>query len=454
MNDIVNLMKEKQTKIYAQLIDMDILKTNIQVLSGVISDLNENDISNVNIQFLEDKLRIVFPLKEAMTYYEIISMTVVLLRKCQKCSKIDEDFIKKYQEIFTKIKNDLVNELNKMSKQVTLINEEKLHKAYDELTKLMMVFENGGICSKDYLLKIYDFLLELGFSKIDIIYCLEQLNSNESHKKTETSSVLNVLKDEYKVIGIEEDLDYDRMAKIKSIRAYFKGEFSFSSFEEIVEKIKAFMKDNDELVIKNTLSFLLNDVKDQMDDLKECLIDKDFYFDDDALTEIVHNYYDLVKKYEFIKNMLKTDDKKETVSKRKVAYLMTQRESYLERDLKSIDSEYLGNIMDLLNSLINRDPLIVEMNFVKYDKSIHKIKYDKRSKIRIIGKVLDNGLLIILGCFIKNSQSADNEYDRICERDKCFSPHANKSNVSLGYDEVYERVVKYVDDNKRKGTRK
>lgn len=433
---------------------------NISTLNVLYEEIvkNANDINKIienkeNILIILDMIdkNIEFALSKKLIVIEQyrqrkLTNTIEYTNAVNYVNKIFDQMIKKNEELKSKIKE--------MSIKIS-DNKDKIK---------LFKFTLKKIKYKQYIpykiVKFLDsFFEEKGIPKIDQIKFLEIINIynrniyEKIHHYTQSykNEVLDMLSFGFEIIE-DDSLDYNQNIAKKVDLHYsllnYQNDYK-QYFEEIRKKIS---NEND---LKLFYIIMIRKLQEQILENIALIKDKDFYVDLDTKKEIITEFKRLTSLYikfrnEYFNIISKDDDIVET-SDIKVIFAQDQSgKTYFLKDLKNINNECLGKMLELITSLINSTLTNKNIEgFVSQYKDFRKLKNDQ---IRIVFHPINPKLYCIMGVGIKKDNAGNVLYKTLCGR-KYPTSEIEISKLLDESDKTLEYIEQYVMQNKRKGNR-
>lgn len=433
---------------------------NISTLNVLYEEIvkNANDINKIienkeNILIILDMIdkNIEFALSKKLIVIEQyrqrkLTNTIEYTNAVNYVNKIFDQMIKKNEELKSKIKE--------MSIKIS-DNKDKIK---------LFKFTLKKIKYKQYIpykiVKFLDsFFEEKGIPKIDQIKFLEIINIynrniyEKIHHYTQSykNEVLDMLSFGFEIIE-DDSLDYNQNIAKKVDLHYsllnYQNDYK-QYFEEIRKEIS---NEND---LKLFYIIMIRKLQEQILENIALIKDKDFYVDLDTKKEIITEFKRLTSLYikfrnEYFNIISKDDDIVET-SDIKVIFAQDQSgKTYFLKDLKNINNECLGKMLELITSLINSTLTNKNIEgFVSQYKDFRKLKNDQ---IRIVFHPINPKLYCIMGVGIKKDNAGNVLYKTLCGR-KYPTSEIEISKLLDESDKTLEYIEQYVMQNKRKGNR-
>lgn len=222
--------------------------------------------------------------------------------------------------------------------------------------------------------------------------------------------------------------------------------------KELLNSLSYYPKDVLEYIYKKILIYYQNSMFDTIETLK----DDNCYFDNDIISIIKDDYYELYRRYVIVRDALdelyKIEEVVETVEEEKIEeekihlYYSTNNmdeanKCWFIKDLMDIREESLERILADINEFKKGTS-----NKLKPLKGKHGFSEIKDDQIRIIFKPIGLSQAIIMGVFIKKDTNDRDMFNKLTERSlELTSEEYNK--------EVEEFFTNYIKENSRKGTR-
>ncbi len=365
-----------------------------------------------------------------------------------------------------------VNYVNKIFDQMIKKNEELKSKLKEISIKIsdnkdkikLFKFTLKKIKYKQYIpykiVKFLDsFFEEKGIPKIDQIKFLEIINIynrniyEKIHHYTQSykNEVLDMLSFGFEIIE-DDSLDYNQNIAKKVDLHYSLLNYQ-DDFKQYFEEIKKEISNENDL--KLFYIIMIRKLQEQILENIALIKDKDFYVDLDTKKEIITEFKRLTSLYikfrnEYFNIISKDDDIVET-SDIKVIFAQDQSgKTYFLKDLKNINNECLGKMLELITSLINSTLTNKNIEgFVSQYKDFRKLKNDQ---IRIVFHPINPKLYCIMGVGIKKDNAGNVLYKTLCGR-KYPTSEIEISKLLDESDKTLEYIEQYVMQNKRKGNR-
>lgn len=459
MENISQIVDMLELEIEKDKSDKDELE-NISTLNVLYEEIvkNANDINKIienkeNILIILDMIdkNIEFALSKKLIVIEQyrqrkLTNTIEYTNAVNYVNKIFDQMIKKNEELKSKFKEISI----KISD-----NKDKIK---------LFKFTLKKIKYKQYIpykiVKFLDsFFEEKGIPKIDQIKFLEIINIynrniyEKIHHYTQSykNEVLDMLSFGFEIIE-DDSLDYNQNIAKKVDLHYSLLNYQ-DDFKQYFEEIKKEISNENDL--KLFYIIMIRKLQEQILENIALIKDKDFYVDLDTKKEIINEFKRLTSLYikfrnEYFNIITKDDDIVET-SDIKVIFAQDQSgKTYFLKDLKNINNEYLGKMLELITSLINGTLTNKNIEgFVSQYKDFRKLKNDQ---IRIVFHPINPKLYCIMGVGIKKDNAGNVLYKTLCGR-KYPTSEIEISKLLDESDKTLEYIEQYVMQNKRKGNR-
>lgn len=365
-----------------------------------------------------------------------------------------------------------VNYVNKIFDQMIKKNEELKSKLKEISIKIsdnkdkikLFKFTLKKIKYKQYIpykiVKFLDsFFEEKGIPKIDQIKFLEIINIynrniyEKIHHYTQSykNEVLDMLSFGFEIIE-DDSLDYNQNIAKKVDLHYSLLNYQ-DDFKQYFEEIKKEISNENDL--KLFYIIMIRKLQEQILENIALIKDKDFYVDLDTKKEIITEFKRLTSLYikfrnEYFNIISKDDDIVETSDIKVIFAQDPSGKTYFLKDLKNINNEYLGKMLELITSLINGTLTNKNIEgFVSQYKDFRKLKNDQ---IRILFHPINPKLYCIMGVGIKKDNAGNVLYKTLCGR-KYPTSEIEISKLLDESDKILEYIEQYVMQNKRKGNR-
>ena len=433
---------------------------NISTLNVLYEEIvkNANDINKIienkeNILIILDMIdkNIEFALSKKLIVIEQyrqrkLTNTIEYTNAVNYVNKIFDQMIKKNEELKSKIKE--------MSIKIS-DNKDKIK---------LFKFTLKKIKYKQYIpykiVKFLDsFFEEKGIPKIDQIKFLEIINIynrniyEKIHHYTQSykNEVLDMLSFGFEIIE-DDSLDYNQNIAKKVDLHYSLLNYQ-NDYKQYFEEIKKEISNENDL--KLFYIIMIRKLQEQILENIALIKDKNFYVDLETKKEIITEFKRLTSLYikfrnEYFNIISKDDDIVET-SDIKVIFAQDQSgKTYFLKDLKNINNECLGKMLELITSLINGTLTNKNIEgFVSQYKDFRKLKNDQ---IRIVFHPINPKLYCIMGVGIKKDNAGNVLYKTLCGR-KYPTSEIEISKLLDESDKILEYIEQYVMQNKRKGNR-
>lgn len=433
---------------------------NISTLNVLYEEIvkNANDINKIienkeNILIILDMIdkNIEFALSKKLIVIEQyrqrkLTNTIEYTNAVNYVNKIFDQMIKKNEELKSKIKE--------MSIKIS-DNKDKIK---------LFKFTLKKIKYKQYIpykiVKFLDsFFEEKGIPKIDQIKFLEIINIynrniyEKIHHYTQSykNEVLDMLSFGFEIIE-DDSLDYNQNIAKKVDLHYSLLNYQ-NDYKQYFEEIKKEISNENDL--KLFYIIMIRKLQEQILENIALIKDKDFYVDLDTKKEIITEFKRLTSLYikfrnEYFNIISKDDDIVETSDIKVIFSQDPSGKTYFLKDLKNINNEYLGKMLELITSLINGTLTNKNIEgFVSQYKDFRKLKNDQ---IRILFHPINPKLYCIMGVGIKKDNAGNVLYKTLCGR-KYPTSEIEISKLLDESDKILEYIEQYVMQNKRKGNR-
>lgn len=335
----------------------------------------------------------------------------------------------KYREYITKqdfilIEQFLENKSVPEKDQILIFNQ-------IEFNNFIVKKDNGNISKNSFFdYNTIPFMLNLGFEKFDITYISDKGTRNRVEQ--ESKNIINIL---------ESDID------INSFLEYLPTiESDEYSYEEVL-CILQIVINHFQVELLETVN-LISD-KDNFKNYRN-LIKQEFNNYLNIVTVLQQYYNDEEKKYN--DKFDKIDEKEE---KNHIFYAFRNEDkSYLEYDLESLNPHYLEKVNRLINRLKLGKLSRNEIKCLKSNNVLRKQFELRDDQVRVIFYPLTDNNYIIVGVLTKKKDNDNDGYSKMAFRNKeidistpeKYIKEQEKSKLAE------ERFLKFIEDNKRKGT--
>ena len=300
-----------------------------------------------------------------------------------------------------------------------------------DTSKFIVKKDNGNISKNSFFdYNTIPFMLNLGFEKFDITYISDKGTRNRVEQ--ESKNIINIL---------ESDID------INSFLEYLPTiESDEYSYEEVL-CILQIVINHFQVELLETVN-LISD-KDNFKNYRN-LIKQEFNNYLNIVTVLQQYYNDEEKKYN--DKFDKIDEKEE---KNHIFYAFRNEDkSYLEYDLESLNPHYLEKVNRLINRLKLGELSRGEVKGLKSNNILKKQLELRDDQVRVIFYPLTDNNYIIVGVLTKKKDNDNDGYSKMAFRNKeidistpeKYIKEQEKSKLAE------ERFLKFIEDNKRKGT--
>lgn len=428
LKEVSDLFREKATKYQY---DINSLEKEISFYERLVNDLENKHLSLATQKLLYEKYRLKLTKDNAQIMLETLKTDLFVIKEKSKIVKEKHKLscfavhALSYKQIalpfLIKFINDELRKSNVSEFELIKINEKiKIHNANVKHN------QNNALLGADLHLIIN--MLNQGYEEI------ESVKNKNADKLNAIVEKLNVIIDNDDLASIKDNFNLDEMYG----NVYNNKDFKYIYIE------------------------ILRHIQSKIYELISMLKQEEYYFDVETLKIIKEEYKDFYNKYMFIRERIdavnveiaidesiEPDDDEEPledvsdVDYYKLYYASNSidpTKSYIMRDLDSLREESLEKIWDLLNKFKHKQNLIIRRLGVS---NYIEIKDDQ---IRIVLKPLKGGNYSVEGVFIKKSNNLREAYNSMFKR-----PIAK---INDAYSQlVEEQVIKFVEENSRKGTR-
>lgn len=362
---------------------------------------------------------------------------------------LDSSYLK-IIEILNKEKEEIINDLKKI----------------DELRKLSRNYKTALLDLK-YNEKIMPKTIEFiknNFGNIPNDQKVKVLNELEYYGKEPKEKIDALIFEEN--FNLETVPRYEGISspKRKFIYSFAPSMFStlkgndFNDIESILcDSFDNYDLNNQEKALFTSL--LLEMIYNEIKDYKEIFLNDNFFIDKESSIEITEVVQNLQNAYNKILGMYKgyivfeeIDDKRELIfgyicNKPDKARAFDDIENYIDsNDMDLTQTKYTHN---LLEGYINKDPKVIFESISGFDgyfkiklRATHKGTGSGRlRKPRFVLKK-ENGKLIIVGFFLKNSQTGNREYNSMTNRSFVLNPENDNKTIEQIFNILENKLAK------------
>lgn len=468
LRECVNDLKSKlytEVQNYEQLKnDLGCVYTKRDVLIEIITLLEDDSFNNLQLGLL---LPIVYGNVEANSIHD----KLVSILYSKDSTKINRFILS--------IKEKFKDDLQSFSNQIQLLkNELQIKKESTiEYRKILSNFKYLGLLSSDQIEIITEIMKKYNYDKKDQIRILEAVRFHNTRVKFEDKSkisytVVNMLDDKYEKYEVSELEEADLKNKFQTaIDSFYRSIKMENSIEDIIELMPelesgSYSLEEYDYIYKKIINRIIDDLLENITSIS----DQDIYNDIELRKVVIQEYNENKFKFNKLEYFYKSrrlsycskiEQEKELnnseESLNNIFYLLTSNGdiSYLERDIKEFPEEYLLKVKQLIEGK-KSNTLSID-----WDKALtsHKVlrqygelKYDQ---IRIMYKHLSNNNYLIVGAFVKKTNTDLKKYGTIASRiiDVDISTPELLADELENSGRVEDRLYKFIDDRSRKGSR-
>lgn len=453
--------------------DITLLNSDISCLKDIINNLNATSYQDLKdyIFIMPLVLNIVFDEEESDLIYKKLYEIICGLISAKKNNYIEEELRlrSKFENIkgiinkkiveLSVLKSDLEKELknDKRNDYKKIIRKLK-HKFFitnQDRTLIEDFLDGKNVSDKDQILlfnqidfnnfmikkdsgiiphsSYFDYnlipsMLNFGFEKFEITY----INDKGVRNKVEAASNLIINTIEANIFDIDEYINY--------LPDISNNDYSYEEVKGILKRVLVhFQEELLEIVnmVKDKENF-----KEAGNDLKQEF--KNYLYILKLLTSYYYNQIDI-----YNRNFDNIDEEDEV---NHIFYAeRNENITYLEKDLEDINPHYLEKVNRLINRLklgkLSRDE-------IKFLTDCNKQLELRDDQIRIIFYSLGNNNYVIVGVLVKKKDNDLNAYNKMANRNKNIdiSDEEKYQKELLKAKEVEKRYLRFIEENKRKGT--
>lgn len=446
-NAIFNeLMKCFEVKSYQELRENLVL---IDILMGSLYEKEEADMLRLKIHVSLNNIDN-FLLHQEYYKKELIKEEAKLEKLVQTIFNDNKDLKAQSKSLYFEIHNESEKIYEYRNLLNALNNENELIKGYqlDILDKLMEMYE---FTDKEKIL-VYEYT-RVHNGKIKYGY----RSSRTPLTKIIKENIKLYDQPIYKIDALEKRIE----SIYRSVSMLNKDEFD--NIKDLLPELETglYTEQEYEYIYKGIINKILIDLSDMQDELSTIEI----YKDQKSKTAYIEEYNRektllyIVKKY-FIDNKMISNVEEEIIEEVDVnnIFFSTSEESelsYFERDLKKLPEETLEEVMYLLEHFRKDTLMQSEIKvFNSNNRPLTSYQELRGDQIRIVFKNLFSNNYVFVGVTQKKSDNDLNFYRGCARRNSDIDLSGEKYELELEKaKEVYSEILKYIEENKRKGNR-
>lgn len=483
-NDYLNKLKEKlyfeikeieENKFKKQEIDtkLELLKSlNLQIKDYTIEQIEQS------LTFISLQLDTISP---NLNIYTNELYKIIALGKKYINDKYFSDEYNNVLESLNKIKDSLIELEFKLDIESQLIAEkyniEKLTN-YRKIISLLKYKQHISTEQLKIISKYYDEINVSDKEQIITFECIKMHNTEirenyrqkcifDKRKKYEVIKMLNLGYEIFDKIDVKQNIQTRINTDVFTIMNSYEN---YCKISEQIDVKPLFLNINNnysDIELKAFYHTLMNNIQNKIYDQIETMQDKEFYLDKAIKTEILKEYKNLLEFYRqtrlYYDNLIKEKNtiKEETLklevkeineNKNHLFFLKRNENStYFEKDLGSIPKEYLETVIHLLKGKLNNTLAREEDKSLKGNNKYKGLLELKKDQVRILYNHVKDNNYAIIGIGTKKADIDYALYDSMSIREKL-----NEQNIktySLDEEEVYSKIIKCCEENKRKKVR-
>lgn len=443
----------------------------------IVNQLDTTDYKNINFMVLSMQLSEIYEENKVNRIIEKLSNYATKLYRLEELDLKDtqdyNDTLQKYNILFDDIYSEYLTicSRNAFIKK-TIKEDRKLKKIYKQI---LAKFKYKCLLTDDDILNI-EILMEKNNVDIDNVIKVKEFIRYHNSKVINPdfnyiNTVINMLHDNNKKLVIEEKEEYKYGAKLSSVAISYYTPISRydDNYLDLLKDIKEQYDIKEYLyILKKIVSFLVDDLQDNINDMKQNYDDitlrkytiDNYHEINSKIYAIKKLYRDTLNEYkELLKDLQESSEvevQEEIIEETtNIYYLARGEETFLEKDLKSnIREEKLGDVLELIqgkkNNTLNRNQ---DKQFSNNDNLKH-FRELKADQVRVIYRNLDGNNILVLGAITKKNDTEQAACESVVSRLRADDfKYYNDNLDSIDNEEIETRIIKYIEDNKRKGSR-
>ena len=473
--DIRNNLSSEINSILQKQKELEVLDLKIAIYKELSDLLVKNDINYIkdNSLMIPFLLNTVMDENKANKLYESILVSVNDLINL-KNNNLDDT--KDYFDSLTKfnitrgsilfIFKSIINRGIKLSDEL-----KELNKLLPKYRKINTRFRYNSALNDEQITLLYDLMNKYNVNLDDQINAKEFIriyNQKIVHPEYKISFVVkDMLNNKFDKIKIDnkEEIKYSPKLENLILSIYSTTIKSDNSYIELINEIKKqYNKEEYNYIIKSLINLIIDEVNETVVDLKE-------NYDEIELRKVsILSYRELCDKLSVLFKMLKIsrnekeieEEKQEEVKEDEIknnilfVYNEDDMTALVEKDLKDIREEKLEEFANLIKGKKYGKLAPTEDTQLVSNSKLKGFRELRGDQTRIIYRNLVDNNILIVGSFIKKDDNDRKEYYKMAKRlpDTMYDYYCeNYENLQEISEQTYLNIVKYVDENKRKGSR-
>ena len=388
-------------------------------------------------------------------------------------------------------KNDIRNEdiFTHLSRMNSIFDS--MRRKYDEMTEqflkdrdyiknkskdiynnklLYFALKNGEIVPYSVVESLHKQLLDSDVGRAEAIGILEEIRRYNMSKRVPDMPVYNsvnmMMNEEFEKFEISDDEITKYTNKDASLlKSYYKSIGTTNNIREFIDSVRSTFASNDEFIfiIKNLINYKIDDILSTKDLMLEQYMKKEDRKlvlslnreEKNDLSILYDYYYEAVNiQNEELENALSEDSTQEEPIEKNILLFIDRGTSthttYFENDLKSIPQQKYEETKFLLNGIKNDTLTARQFKPLVHNNKLKGFYEARGDQVRIIYKHLANNKYVICGVFLKKDDVDLQMYLNMVTR---YNSSVDYSYLMDTKDEDYNKIVNYINTNKRKADR-
>ncbi|MCR4581926.1 MAG: hypothetical protein K5666_05430 [Bacilli bacterium] len=469
-------LEEEKNEYVNNKTELENLKVKIDMLQGVLG--YKNSLEDIEYGPIYALLSFVFPpssaeqitfgflnyIRSMKTYQKQIDNNPNSSKTIDRKRMIEEQ---KYKSVslFGRLDFKLESLLEEYSRTLQWLKDNSQRNYRNKL--VYHAIKNGLYVSKPLRESIYYQLLDKKLSMDVALYVMEELrihNTKVTHPNLPIFNTVNIMmseKNEPLEITSEEEIKYG-VQDASLLQSYYKSLVTTDNLDQLLKDIQGTFASNEEFIyiIKNIINFQISEIENT----KELLYSSYLEITDRKaaislnkeekanLSLLLSYYYEAIniqeEETEHIDEILEQEEEQD---KNNLLFLdrgSYGQDTYFEHDLKSIPEQKYEEVKYLLTQFMKDNlPDKSVRQLVDYLRKFRELRGDQ---VRIIFKHLKGNDYLVLGVALKKDDVDNVMYTSLTGR---FNDKRDYSYLHEQKDETLNRILTYINDNKRKGSR-
>lgn len=401
--------------------------------------------------------------------YSIVYSIITNIETYASNPNYENEFSKEISKL-VKIKNIFINLHQELSDKIQLlyVKQKNKEKEIIDYKKILSNFKNNYVINNYQLYLIHNMIEKYEFEEKEEILVLEQIkNYNKKIIKPDYNSyqtiITTILTKELEDYEMD---DYHIDELDNKARSIYNSIIVIDNLDEINNYLPEletglYTLEEYDYIFKRIMNKIINSMKDNQTELAK----KETYFDYDLCGLFISDFIDLEKllnktryfyntgrlKYQRDQNINEDTDEKVEANHIFFSHPKDNEISYMEKDLQKLPEETLGEVKKLIERFRYDELRRFEIkNFNSSNKKLNSYRELRGDQIRILFKNIENNNYLFMGVGQKKEDMDRNFYINCVKRDEKVTitdEEIIKSN------ETYDRVMNFIEENKRKGNR-